>query len=333
MPYIPAEVAETPQSLKLTEYLGPPRRGKVRDTYELGGEHLMMVTTDRVSSNDKVLGRTIKHKGAVLNGVSVLWFTEGLDPANHLVGFGAGIDDHLRRFPALQGDKDLQTRAMIVRRAQPEPVECIARGYLAGSGWKDYVQNNGVVCGVQLPPGLRQGDRLPTPIFTPSTKAEKGHDINITEEQAAKLVPGGMETVQLLKQRTLKAYNEGAARAERAGIIIADTKFEYGWYYGELLLIDEVLTPDSSRFWPRPVWERLQLTVNGGVPASLDKQYLRDYLEQFGFADLSDEEAGRIVLPDEQHDHLSEIYVQLLERLYGDGSLQSFYRHRLGIAA
>jgi phosphoribosylaminoimidazole-succinocarboxamide synthase len=243
------------------------RRGKVRDLYDTG-EALVMVATDRISAFDYVLGSGIPDKGRVLTQLSAFWFahTAHITP-NHVISSNA------RTYPpnaAAHADV-LEGRSMLVRKTTPLPIECVARGYLSGSGWKDY-KATGSVCGINLPPGLIESDRLPEPIFTPATKAESGHDLNISESDAATLV--GKELLARLKQLTLALYAFGVAHAESRGIILADTKFEFGvTETGDLLLIDEVMTPDSSRYWPRDTYRP------GGAQPSFDKQFVRDYLE------------------------------------------------------
>ena len=250
------------------------RRGKVRDMYEVG-EHLLMVATDRISAYDVVLGSAVPDKGRVLNQLSRFWFGRTADiVGNHLIS--TDPDDYPA---ALRPHADLLAgRSMLVRRTQPVPIECVARGYLSGSGWKEY-QRDGQVCGVRLPAGLRESDRLPEPIFTPATKAETGHDINISEAEAARLV--GSDLVARLRALTLALYEHGAAHAAARGIVVADTKFEFGILSGgareEVILIDEVLTPDSSRFWPAAQY------VAGGPQPSFDKQYVRDYLDRIAW--------------------------------------------------
>jgi phosphoribosylaminoimidazole-succinocarboxamide synthase len=243
------------------------RRGKVRDVYEVGGD-LLIVATDRISAFDYVLGSGIPDKGKVLTQLSGFWFERisGLVP-HHLLSMDADAFPE----PARRHADVLRGRSMLVRRTSPIPVECVARGYLSGSGWKEY-QKSGTVCGIKLPAGLRESERLPEPIFTPATKEESGHDINISEEEAGRLV--GTALVGRLKELTLEIYTRGVAHAESKGIIIADTKFEFGQAGDELILIDEVLTPDSSRFWPRDQYE-----PGHGQP-SFDKQFVRDYLEE-----------------------------------------------------
>ena len=261
------------------------RRGKVRDVYEVtlesGETALLMIATDRISAFDYVLGSGIPDKGKVLTQLSAFWFERlaGLVP-HHLLG----ID--VADFPAAARPHAdvLRGRTMLARMTRPLPVECVARGYLSGSGWKEY-QKTGAVCGIKLPSGLRESDRLPEPIFTPATKADTGHDENISFEQAGEIV--GQDLIARLRDLTLEIYRRGCEHAESKGIIIADTKFEFGLAPAggktadpanligedEIVLIDEVLTPDSSRFWPRESY-----TPGHGVP-SFDKQFVRDYLE------------------------------------------------------
>ena len=245
-------------------------RGKVRDIYDLG-DHLLIVATDRISAFDYVLGSGIPDKGKVLTQISAFWFDRTRDIVpNHLVSVDA------RAFPpAARRHADvLAGRAMFVTRATPVPIECVVRGYLAGSGWQEY-RKTGQVCGIALPAGLRESDRLPEPIFTPATKAATGHDENIPFEQAGRLAGAGL--MARLRDISIRLYQHGAAHAEARGIIVADTKFEFGLVGGDparILLIDEILTPDSSRFWPIDQYE-----PGHGQP-SFDKQFVRDYLEQ-----------------------------------------------------
>jgi len=241
-------------------------RGKVRDIYRLD-DRLLIVATDRISAFDYILGSGIPRKGEVLTQLSLFWldFLKGVVPT-HLVT--ADVDE----YPApLRAYKDqLERRSMLVRRARMLEVECVARGYLAGSGWKDY-KATGAICGIRLPPGLEESAELPEPIFTPATKAHTGHDTNITFEEAAALI--GRHVAERVRELTLEIYRRAAGYARRRGIIIADTKFEFGFADGELILADEVLTPDSSRFWPAAGYRP------GGPQPSFDKQYVRDYLE------------------------------------------------------
>jgi phosphoribosylaminoimidazole-succinocarboxamide synthase len=276
------------------------RRGKVRDVYELGND-LLIVATDRISAFDYVLGSGIPDKGKVLTQLSGFWFERMGDLVpHHLISMDA---DSLPE-PARRHAAQLRGRTMLVRRTDPVPIECVARGYLSGSGWKEY-QQTGSVCGVPLPSGLRESDRLPEPIFTPATKADSGHDINISEEEAGRLV--GADLVARLKTLTLEIYRRGVVHAESKGIIIADTKFEFGLVGGEIVLIDEVLTPDSSRFWPRSQYE-----PGRGQP-SFDKQYVRDYLEQVRW----NKQPPVPSLPDDVVQRTREKYVEAFRLLSG----------------
>jgi len=243
------------------------RRGKVRDVYAVD-DALVMIATDRISAFDYVLGSGIPDKGRVLTQLSAFWFNRTRHlVANHLLSTDVATYPAAARAHA----ELLEGRSMLVRRTTPLQVECVARGYISGSGWKDY-KATGQLCGVALPQGLRESDRLPEPLFTPATKAESGHDENITEAQAAAVV--GAELLARLKNLTLALYAFGVEHAASCGIILADTKFEFGLTdEGELLLIDEMMTPDSSRYWPADLY------TPGGPQPSFDKQYVRDYLE------------------------------------------------------
>jgi phosphoribosylaminoimidazole-succinocarboxamide synthase len=237
--------------------------GKVRDLYAADEGHLLLVASDRISAYDVVLDDDVPGKGEVLTGLTVFWLEQLGDLVpNHLAGWRAS------ELP--EGARHLAGRAMLVRRLEMLPVECVARGYLVGSGWKDY-QATGAVCGVPLPAGLRQADRLPEPIFTPATKAQEGHDQNISEAEVAERL--GPDLAARLRDLTLEVYRRGADHAARRGILLADTKLEFGLDGGEVVLADEVLTPDSSRFWPAGGWSP------GSSPPSFDKQYVRDWLE------------------------------------------------------
>ncbi len=242
-------------------------RGKVRDVYAVGTDRLLLVTTDRLSAFDCVLPTPIPDKGRVLNQLSLFWFDALRDIVpNHLVTADvAAYPAELKPFA-----DQLEGRSMLVRRAEMAPIECVARGYLSGSGWKEY-RASGTVCGIELPGGLRESDRLPRPLFTPAFKAQSGHDENISFERSVELV--GAETATKLRDLTLEIYSRGAAYALERGIILADTKFEFGYIDGVLTLADEVMTPDSSRFWPASEY------CPGGAQPSFDKQYVRDYLE------------------------------------------------------
>ena len=280
------------------------RRGKVRDVYDLG-EHLLIVATDRISAFDYILGSGIPDKGKVLTQLSAFWFGRIADLVPHHL-----ISIDVNDFPAVTAPhRDvLRGRSMLVRKTDPLPVECVARGFIIGSGWKDY-QRTGAVCGISLPPGLREAERLPRTIFTPATKAESGHDENISEAQAAEVL--GADLVTRLKALTLAIYERGVAHAETCGIIIADTKFEFGLGgtgpAAELVLIDEVLTPDSSRFWPKADYRP------GGSPPSFDKQFVRDYLERIGW----NKQPPVPTLPDDVIERTREKYVEAFRRITG----------------
>jgi phosphoribosylaminoimidazole-succinocarboxamide synthase len=240
-------------------------RGKVRDIYDLG-DKLLLIATDRISAFDSVLPNGIPYKGEVLNRISEFWFEYMKDVIpNHMISTDVlDYPSELAEYREL-----LEGRSMIVKKASSLPVECIARGYLAGSGWSEYMESQSV-CGIKLPPGLQESSRLPETIYTPSTKAESGHDINISFEETVDIV--GSEIAGLLREKTIALYEKARDYADSKGIIICDTKFEFGLMDGELILIDEALTPDSSRFWPKATYEP------GGPQQSYDKQYVRDYL-------------------------------------------------------
>jgi phosphoribosylaminoimidazole-succinocarboxamide synthase len=276
----------------------PVRRGKVRDIYDLG-DRLLLVSTDRISAFDWVLPTPIPDKGRVLTQIAAFWFAQ-LETDSHMLSLE--LDD-----VPLPPDADraaLAGRSMVVRKCQVVPIECVVRGYLDGSGWKEY-QDNGRVCGIPLPPGLTQGARLDPPIFTPATKEETGHDINIAFEQMVQIV--GAETADELSRRSVDLYRRGAEQALRQGIIIADTKFEWGRFEDRLLLIDEVLTPDSSRFWPADQYQP------GRNQASFDKQFVRDYLLTTGW----DRNSPPPELPGEIVSKTREKYIEAFERLTG----------------
>ena len=242
--------------------------GKVRDVYEVGEKQLLFVASDRISAFDYVLATGIPHKGSVLNQISLFWFDFLADIVpNHLIT--ANVDQYP---PEIRKYKDqLRGRSMLVRRAEMFPVECVVRGYISGSAWKEY-KASGKVSGISLPPGLKESDAFPEPIFTPSTKATTGHDENISFDQMCEIV--GVENASHLRDLTLRVYKKAAAYARQRGIIIADTKFEFGHTEHGITLADEVLTPDSSRFWPADKYQP------GRAQDSYDKQYVRDYLEQ-----------------------------------------------------
>ncbi len=287
------------------EGLTPFRQGKVRDLYEVGDD-LLIVATDRISAFDYVLATGIPDKGAVLNQLSAFWFDLMADVVpNHMIATDAAEYPE----PARRHASMLHGRSMLVRRTRPLAIECVVRGYLSGSGWKEYVKT-GRVCGIDLPAGLRESDRLPRPIFTPSTKAESGHDINITEDEAGAIVGAGL--VAAVRDLSIEVYRRGAAHAETQGIIVADTKFEFGLVDTpgkppSLMLIDEVLTPDSSRFWPADAY------APGGAQPSYDKQYVRDYLEQIGW----NKQPPAPTLPPDVVANTRGKYVEAFRRLTG----------------
>jgi phosphoribosylaminoimidazole-succinocarboxamide synthase len=276
-------------------------RGKVRDIYDLG-EHFLIVTSDRLSAFDVVLPTPIPDKGKVLTQLSEFWFDYFKDLVPHHL-----VSTRLEDLPtAVQRHRaQVQGRSMLVRKASVFPVECVVRGYLAGSGLKDYVRT-GAICGVGLPPGLRESDRLPEPIFTPATKADIGlHDENISEAEAGRRI--GVDTVQRLKALSLEIYRCAAAYAAGRGIIVCDTKFEFGVIDGRIALVDEVLTPDSSRFWPADQYSP------GKPQPSYDKQFVRDYLEQIGF----DKRPPGPALPADVVRATSAKYVEALTQITG----------------
>ncbi|HEY1800392.1 MAG TPA: phosphoribosylaminoimidazolesuccinocarboxamide synthase [Terriglobales bacterium] len=275
--------------------------GKVRDIYLLDKDHLLFVATDRISAFDYVLATGIPHKGSVLNQLSLFWFDflKGT-VANHLVTADVG------RYPAAaqKYSDQLRGRSMMVRRAEMFPVECVVRGYISGSAWKEY-KAAGTVCGIQLPAGLKESDQLPEPIFTPSTKAVTGHDENISLEQAAKII--GRENAEQLRDLSIAVYKKAADYARGKGIIIADTKFEFGRTDAGIILADEVLTPDSSRFWPADKYRP------GQSQESFDKQYVRDYLEEIRW----NKQPPAPALPPEVARKTSEKYVEAYRQLTG----------------
>jgi len=245
--------------------IAPAARGKVRDIYDLG-DRLLIVATDRLSAFDVVMPTPIPDKGRVLTQLSLFWFDLLRDVIPNHVLSSTHFPSPFDRYT-----EDLAERSMVVRKTQPLPIECVARGYLSGSGWKEY-RATGKVCGIALPPGLKESDRLPEPIFTPATKASSGHDENISFERAAEIL--GKPLAEKVRAVTLELYRRAATYAEPRGILLADTKFEFGQLDGELIWIDEALTPDSSRFWPAAQYRP------GGPQPSFDKQFVRDYLER-----------------------------------------------------
>lgn len=292
----------TPEVVLKTDIPGGKllNRGKVRDIYEIG-DRLLIVASDRISAFDVVMNEGIPGKGIVLTQISKFWFEQTAEiTPNHF------ITDQVSEFPEPfnQHEKTLKGRSMLVQKSAPLPVECIVRGYLAGSGWKEY-RKQGTLHKQPLPEGLQESSRLPEPLFTPSTKAEEGHDINITYEEMVQLV--GERIAARVKETSLKVYRRGVEIADQKGIIIADTKFEFGRLGDQLILIDEVLTPDSSRFWPKELYEP------GKSQPSLDKQYVRDYLETLDW----DKTPPPPTLPEEVIHNTSKKYQEILEILTG----------------
>jgi phosphoribosylaminoimidazole-succinocarboxamide synthase len=272
-------------------------RGKVRDTYRLGEHELLMVSTDRISAFDVVLPTPIPEKGRVLNQLSFGWFAE----TAHLIRNHWAADQSIPH-ELIDQVPDLPARSMRVLAAQPIPFECVVRGYISGSGWKDYLRS-GSIAGDPLPAGLKESDRLPAPIFTPATKALSGHDENISRAELAKRA--GRELAETLERASLLLYDFGARRALESGLILADTKFEFGFHQGEVILIDEVMTPDSSRFWD------LERYRPGGPQPSFDKQYVRDYLESIGW----NKQPPAPALPEDVVRGTSERYLEAMRRL------------------
>jgi phosphoribosylaminoimidazole-succinocarboxamide synthase len=297
--------APVPETKFVEKAVGRPplHRGKVRETYDAGdGEHLVMIATDRMSAFDVVFSQGVPYKGEVLTRMSAFWFdkTKSITD-NHLVS----ID--LQDFPgAFRGIEALAGRAMLVRKTVPVMLECVVRGYLAGSGWKDYLATQSV-CGHELPPGLKLAGKLPKPIFTPSTKAASGHDENVDEKRGAQIV--GTEVFEEVEEKTLSIYSLASEYAAKKGIIVADTKFEFGKLpNNEIILIDEALTPDSSRFWPKTEYKE------GISPPSFDKQYLRDWLEQSGW----NKQPPAPALPKDVIEVTSQKYREAYERIAGE---------------
>ena len=287
-----------------TEYQGLPlvRQGKVRDIFDTE-DALLMVTTDRLSAFDVVLPDTIPDKGKVLNQISVFWFKQMEDiVGNHIIS--TDVDDYPEAFKPFRNK--LEKRSMLVKKAEPMAVECIVRGYISGSGWKSYLKE-GHVCGIDLPQGLKESDRLDTPLYTPSTKAEVGdHDINISFEKTVNII--GKENAEKLRDLSLEIYNRGAALALEKGIIIADTKFEFGMLDGEIILIDEIMTPDSSRFWSKYDY------APGRGQKSFDKQAVRDWLTHSGW----DKTPPGPKLPSDIVENTSRTYKEIFTRLTGE---------------
>ncbi|MEO6909310.1 MAG: phosphoribosylaminoimidazolesuccinocarboxamide synthase [Edaphobacter sp.] len=280
-------------------------RGKVRDIYDLGHDQLLFVATDRISAFDHVLATGIPDKGHILTQLSLFWF-ELLSATvkNHLLTTDAA------RFPAscIPYLNQLTGRSMVVKRAEMFPIECVVRGYLSGSGWKDY-QKTGAVCGIRLPAGLRESDRLPEPIFTPAAKNSIGHDENISFQKMMNTI--GLKPAEDLRDLTIKIYKKASEHAASKGLVLADTKFEFGLIDGEIVLADEVLTPDSSRYWPAATYNP------GGPQPSFDKQYVRDYLESIHW----NKQAPAPALPPEVVEKTREKYLEAFRLITGRANL------------
>ncbi len=274
------------------------RQGKVRDVYDVG-EYFLMVASDRISAFDYILPTLIPDKGRVLTQISKFWF-DFFDIPNHLVS----TDVNSVELPDGLKSAELDGRTMIVKKCEVVPIECVVRGYLVGSGWRDY-QASGAVCGIDLPTGLKNCAKFPEPLFTPATKAEEGHDANISFEQMVTAV--GADTAKELKQKSLEVYETGRNHAAERGIILADTKFEWGWHQGQLILIDEVMTPDSSRFWPAEQYQE------GRNQLSFDKQFVREYLESTTW----DKNSEPPRLPEKIVHQTREKYIEAYERITG----------------
>lgn len=279
-------------------------KGKVRNVFDLG-DRLLLVASDRISAFDSVMPNGIPDKGKILTQISLFWFdfTKDIVP-NHVIS--SRVSDYPEE---LQKYKDLlEKRSMIGKKTKSIPVECVVRGYLSGSGWNEY-QKSGIVCGIKLPAGLKESDKLPEPIFTPSTKAASGHDINITEKEAADMV--GREAAEFLKEKSIAIYKACTEYADKRGIIIADTKFEFGKVGDQIIVIDEMLTPDSSRFWPKDTYKP------GGPQFSYDKQFVRDYLISIKW----NKEPPAPPLSDEVVEKTREKYLEAYKKLTGRQTL------------
>ncbi len=302
-PFLPAALQPSSPAMLLKTLDLPGIRkvasGKVREIFDLG-EHLLLVATDRISAFDCILPNPIPHKGEVLSSLSAFWFRRFNFVTNHVIA------TEISEFPGELHPfaEQLAGRSMIVKKAKPLPVECVVRGYIAGSGWKEY-QASQSICGIPLPRGLQQAAQLPETLFTPSTKAESGHDENISFDECRRLL--GDDLAEKVRTLSIRIYEEGRAVASRSGIIVADTKFEFGILDGELILIDECLTPDSSRFWPATEY---QLGIS---PPSFDKQFVRDYLETL----IWDKTPPAPALPPNVVQRTSEKYLEAYARLTG----------------
>lgn len=290
--------------LRNTDFIKLPlfAKGKVRDVYQVGEDMLLMIATDRISAFDVVFDDLIPDKGKILSSISEFWFSYTKDIIkNHLVT--TDVSEYpmdLKKYK-----EELQGRSMLVRKVKMEEAECIVRGYLEGSGLKDY-RATGSICGIKLPEGLKQADKLPEPIFTPSTKAQEGHDMNISYEQLVNLI--GIDRASLLKEKSIALYKAASKYAESRGIILADTKFEFGYLDGELVIADEIFTPDSSRFWEMDGYEP------GRAQKSFDKQFLREYLESIDW----DKKPPAPKLPKEIVEKTRAKYIEAYERITGE---------------
>ena len=287
------------EALLQTNLPFPKRQGKVRDVYDLG-DSLLIISTDRISAFDWVMPNGIPDKGRILNQLSLFWF-RSLGIEHHVIS--EELPDSVKVLDPLG---QLAGRSIVARKAQVVPFECVIRGYIEGSGWRDY-QRNGSICGISLPAGLNQCDRLPEPLFTPATKAETGHDENVSFEVMREQL--GTTVADELKERSIEVYRRGSEIAQSKGILVADTKLEWGWFEGRLILIDEVLTPDSSRFWPADDW------APGRAQASFDKQFVREFLDRTAW----DKNSPPPMLPDDIVMQTRDRYVAALEQITGRG--------------
>ncbi|MEI8214043.1 MAG: phosphoribosylaminoimidazolesuccinocarboxamide synthase [Planctomycetota bacterium] len=287
------------QALLQTDLPFPKRQGKVRDVYDLG-DSLLIVSTDRISAFDWVMPNGIPDKGRILNQLSLFWF-RSLGVEHHVLS--DELPPHVR---SLDPRGLLRGRSIVARKAQVVPFECVIRGYIEGSGWRDY-QKTGAICGIELPKGLTQCDRLSRPLFTPATKAETGHDENVSFETMSQQL--GITIAEELRDRSIDVYRRGSEIASEHGILVADTKLEWGWYDNRLILIDEVLTPDSSRFWPANEWQP------GRAQASFDKQFVREFLDRSHW----DKNSPPPALPDEIVLQTRERYLEALRQITGRG--------------
>lgn len=281
-------------------HLAPPRRGKVREIFDLG-DRLLIVTTDRISAFDVVMANGIPDKGRILNQVSAFWFKRFGDIPNHVIS----VEDAEIDAAVGKPSPELHGRATVAKKAQPLAIECVARGYICGSLYKEYRAQGGSIHGLDLPDGLQDGSKLPEPIFTPATKAESGHDENISFAEAADIV--GQEVAEVVRDLTLDIYRRAAGHATQAGLILADTKFEFGLTDDGIIWIDEALTPDSSRYWDASLYQP------GGPQPSFDKQYVRDYLESIGW----DKKPPGPELPDKVVQNTRAKYIEAFERITG----------------